>query len=220
MIATTYARVLSEQGRHRQSLGIYRGAIRSWPGDSMLFHDYAVAARRAGLREEAVRAEQASIALDPKNGAAQNGLGLLLVEDNRVGDATRAFELAVAADASSAEYLANLGNAKRASGDRAGADAAYRSALVSDPGAANALNGLAVLLVESGRPLDAVPLLERAAASAPDFWEARLNLGIAHQTAGNLDAASAAYRALLAAAPRTSLERRAAAELLASVARQ
>ena len=81
VIATTYARVLSEQGRHRQALGIYRGAIRSWPGDSMLFHDFAVAARRAGLREEAVRAEQASIALDPKNGAAQNGLGLLLVEE-------------------------------------------------------------------------------------------------------------------------------------------
>ena len=108
----------------------------------------------------------------------------------------------------------------RASGDRAGAEAVYRSALVSDPGAANALNGLGVLLVESGRPLDAIRLLERAAASAPDFWEARLNLGIAHQTAGNLDAASAAYQAVLAAAPGTSRERRAAAELLASIARQ
>ena len=166
----------------------------------MLFHDLAVAAQRAGLRDEAARAEQAAIALDAKNGAAHNGLGLLLVEANRVGEARQAFERAVAADPSSAEYLANLGNAKRASGDRAGAEAAYRSALASDPGAANALNGL-------GRPAgrdrgtarrDSPP--RAGGRIRRDLWEARLNLGIAHQTAGNLDAAAVAYRAVLGGA--------------------
>ena len=129
MIATTYAGVLSEQGRHRQALAIYRDAVRTWPADTMLFHDLAVAAQRAGLRDEAARAERAAIALDSKNAAAHNGLGLLLVDANRIDEAKQAFELAVAADSSSAEYLANLGNAKRASGDRTGAEAAYRSAL-------------------------------------------------------------------------------------------
>jgi Tfp pilus assembly protein PilF len=186
----------------------------------MLFHDLAVAAQRAGLNGEAARAEQAAVALDAKNGAAHNGLGLLHVEANRVVEARQAFERAVAADASSAEYLANLGNAKRASGDRAGAEAAYRSALASDPGAANALNGLGALLVESGKPLEAIPLLERAAGADADFWEARLNLGIAHHTAGNLDAAAVAYRAVLAGARRASREQQAARELLASIRRQ
>ena len=219
-IAATFARALSEQGRHRQALAIYRSAVRTWPADSMLFHDLAVAAQRAGLRDEAARAERAAIALDSRNGAAHNGLGLLLIDENRVGEARQAFELAVAADSSSAEYLANLGNAKRASGDRTGAEAAYRSALNADPGAANALNGLGVLLIETGRARDAVPVLERAAASDSTHWEARLNLGIAHQTAGNLDAAVTAYRAVLAGAPRSSRERQAAAELLASLARR
>jgi Tfp pilus assembly protein PilF len=219
-IAVTYASALSAQGRHRQALAIYRDAVRSWPGDSMLFHDLAVAAQRAGLGDEAARAEQAAIALDTKNGAAHNGLGLLLVEANRIDEAKQAFERAVAADASSAEYLANLGNAKRASGDRAGAEAAYRSALASDPGAANALNGLGALLVETGKPLEAIPFLERAAASDASLWEARLNLGIAHQTAGNVDAAAVAYRAVLRAPPRFSRERQAAAELLASLGRK
>jgi tetratricopeptide (TPR) repeat protein len=219
VIAATYASALSGQGRHRQALAIYRKAVRSWPGDSMLFHDLAVAAQRAGLRDEAMRAERASLALDPRNGAAHNGLGLLLIEANRVDEAKQAFTLAAAADSSSAEYLANLGNARRATGDRAGAEAAYRSALVSDPRAANALNGLGALLVETGKPLEAIPLLERAAASDANLWEARLNLGIAHQTAGHLAAAAAAYRAVLAAPPRFSRERQAARELLASIGR-
>jgi choline-sulfatase len=219
VITTTYARTLSEEGRHREALAIYRNAVRQWPRDSMLFHDLAVAAQRAGLSDEAARAEQAAIALDPGNGAAHNGLGLLLVESDRTGEATQAFERAAAADPSSAEYLSNLGNARRASGDRTGAEAAYRSALASDPGAANALNGLGVLLVETGRAVEAVPVLQKAAAADPNLWEARLNLGIAHQTAGDLEAAAAAYRAVLAAPPRFSHERQAASELLASIRR-
>jgi arylsulfatase A-like enzyme/Flp pilus assembly protein TadD len=219
VIANTYARTLSEQGRHREALTIYRNAVRTWPGDSMLFHDFAVAAQRAGLRDEAARAEQAAIVIDPKNGAAQNGLGLLLIESGRIEDAKQAFERAVAADPSSAEYLSNLGNAKRASGDRAGAEAAYRSALAADPGAANALNGLGVLLVETGRASDAIPLLQKAVDADSNLWEARLNLGIAHQTSGNLDAAAAAYRAVLGAPPRFGRERRAAMELLTSMQR-
>ena len=87
-------------------------------------------------------------------------------------------------------------------------------------GAANALNGLGALLVETGKPLEAIPLLERAAASDASLWEARLNLGIAQQTAGNLDAAAVAYRAVLGAPQRFSRERQAAKELLASLARR
>ena len=159
------------------------------------------------------------MALDPQNGAAHNGLGLLLVEDNRLDDARRAFERAVAADTSSVEYMVNLGNAKRASGNRSGAETAYRSALALDAGSANALNGLGVLLIESGRPLDAIPYLRKAAQTDPGLWEVRLNLGIAHQTAGQLDAAAAVYRAVLAAPPRFTRERQAATELLASIDR-
>jgi Flp pilus assembly protein TadD len=144
---------------------------------------------------------------------------LLLIEDNRFDDARRAFERAVAADTSSVEYVVNLGNAKRASGDRSGAETAYRSALELDAGSANALNGLGVLLVETGRPAEAVPVFEKAVTSDPTLWEARLNLGIALQTAGQLDAAAAAYRAVLAAPARFDRERRAAAELLASLSR-
>jgi len=53
---------------------------------------------------------------------------------------------------------------------------------------------------------------------SPDFFEARLNLGIAYQQSGNRDRAIATYRSLLAEAPRRfTRERRAATELLAQL---
>ncbi|MCX6550967.1 MAG: tetratricopeptide repeat protein, partial [Acidobacteria bacterium] len=133
------------------------------------------------------------------------------------GAALQAFEQAVALDQASVEYLVNLGNARRAAGDPAGAEADYRSALSVDAASANALNGLGVLLVEGRRAQEAVPFLERAIQADPRFWEARLNLGIAYQTAGQSAAAATAYRAVLGAPPRFSRERRAAEELLASL---
>jgi choline-sulfatase len=219
VITTTYARTLSELGRHREALAIYLDAVRTWPDDTMIFHDLAVAAQRAGRRDEAIRAEQASLTLDPRNAAAHNGLGLLLIENNHVDEAMQAFERAVALDGSSVEYLTNLANAKRALGDRVGAEATYRAAVALDPLWANALNGLGVLLVESERALEAVPYLERAVGADPGLWDARINLGIAHQTVGQFTAAAAAYRAVLAAPSRYRRERRAAAELLASLPR-
>jgi tetratricopeptide (TPR) repeat protein len=72
-----------------------------------------------------------------------------------------------------------------------------------------------VLLVQQRKAAEAIPWFERALQRAPDFYEARLNLGIAYQQSGNRDRAIATYRALLAdAPPRFARERRAATELL------
>ncbi|MEK6630523.1 MAG: sulfatase-like hydrolase/transferase [Acidobacteriota bacterium] len=215
---SVYARALSESGRHREALSVYRQAVRRWPRDSMLYHDFAVAAGAAGDRDEAVRAERAAIAVDAGNSAAHNGLGLLLIERGQTDGARQAFERASVLDKTSAEYRVNLGNARRAAGDMAEAEAAYREALDRDGAFAGALNGLGVLLVQQNHPADALPFFERALKADPAFWEAHLNLGIANQQAGRLDAARAAYRAVLGAPPRFARERRAASDLLAALA--
>ena len=80
----------------------------------------------------------------------------------------------------------------------------------------DAANGLGVLLVEAKRPAEAIPWFERAAA-APDFVEARLNLGIALQEAGQTARAAETYRSILAAPPQFKRERDAAAKLLAAL---
>jgi arylsulfatase A-like enzyme/Tfp pilus assembly protein PilF len=224
---STYARALKDAGRATAALAVYRDAARRWPTDATLLHDLAVAARDAAassaaplarsLRDEALRADRAALALDPDSAVALNGVGLLAVDENRPADAARAFERAAALDPNNASYWANLGNAKHAAGDRTAADQAYRRALEADAHQPDAANGLGVLLVEAQRPAEAVSWFERALAAAPDLVEARLNLGIALQQSGDPTRAAAAYRAVLASAPPHAREREAAAKLLAGL---
>jgi choline-sulfatase len=216
---STRARALSDGGAHAAALAIYRRAVARWPEDANLFHELAVAARLAGNAAEALKAERAALALEPELSAAHNGVGLLMTDASRHDEASAAFERATASDPTNAEYWVNLGNARRASGNVRAARDAYRSASDLEPSSADAANGLGVLLVQERRALEAIPLFERALASAPDFTEARLNLGIAYQEGGQPDRAASVYREVLAAARPGSPERRAAADLLRSLGR-
>jgi choline-sulfatase len=225
---TTYARALREHGQLDTAITVYRQALRRWPADATLLHDLAVAVREAAnrmpggaearaLRDEAVRAEEAALALDSNSATAQNGLGLIAVDNDRAAEAVMAFERAAAIDPNNATYWTNLGNARRALGNGAGAGQAYRKALDVDPRAADAANGLGVLLVEARQPADATAWFERAIAAAPDLVEARLNLGIALQQLGQTERAAAEYRHVLESPPRYKREREAASKLLASL---
>lgn len=217
---STYARALARAGRHRDALDAYRQAVSRWPADATLYHELAVAAREAGDGDEAMRAEQASLALDGGQAAAHNGLGLLLADVGRHGEAARAFERATRLDPTAASYLANLGNARRAVGDVAGAFEAYRQALGHDPNLADAANGLGVVLVQQQRPVEALSWLERAVRVEPSFVEARLNLGIALQESGALARAAEQYRAVVAAPGSHPRERAAARALLAQIGKR
>ena len=220
------ARALKDAGKLTEALEAYRSAVRRWPSDATLFHDLAVAARESAevasgpaahaLHEEAARAERAALVLAPDNALAHNGLGLLAIDQGQPQAAAAEFERASTLDPTNASYLANLGNARRAIADRAGAEQAYRRAMAISDRAADAANGLGVLLVESQRPAEAVTWFERALASAPDFVEARLNLGIALQESGQPGRAIEQYRQVLNARG-AAREKKAAAKLLASM---
>ncbi|HET7619972.1 MAG TPA: sulfatase-like hydrolase/transferase [Vicinamibacterales bacterium] len=211
---STYARALKDTGRAAEAMKVYRRALTRWPKDATMYHDLAVAARAAGDARQASAAEQAAFALDPSNAAAANGLGLLQAEEGQAPQAVRWFERATAADPTNAEYRTNLGNARRDAGDLAGAERAYREALQIDAASADAANGRGVLLVQQHRAAEAIPWFQRALTSAPDLYEARLNLGIAYQESGQSVKAMEEYRRVLAGAPRGSRERDAAGTLL------
>ena len=222
-----YARALKDAGQTANALAAYRRAVHRWPADATLLHDLAVAARDAAsagrgaderaLRDEAARAEQAALVLAPASAAAHNGLGLIAVDAQRPREAAGEFERATTIDPNNASYWANLGNARRSTGDRAGAEQAYRQALTVDASAVDALNGLGVLLVETNRAGEATRWFERAIAASPDFVEARLNLGIALQQSGDTRHAAETYRAVLGSPGRHTREKEAAAKLLAGL---
>ncbi len=220
LFQATLARSHMEAGQSQAAVDLYRAAVARHPRDPNLFHDLAVAARAAGDNAEALRAEQAALALDKDNPAALNGLGLVHIDAGRAADAAAAFERAANADRLNPSYWTNLGNARRELGDPVAAEVAYKRALAVDAGYADALNGLGVMLVQRGPAgaREAIPLLTRAIERAPDFHEARLNLGIAYQESGELGKAAEMYRQILADAPATATrERQAAEELLGRI---
>ena len=81
-------------------------------------------------------------------------------------------------------------------------------------GLADAANGMGVLLVQQHRATDAIRWFEQALAGSPRFTEARLNLGIAYQEAGNRDKAIEMYRRVQKETPPDAREHRAASDLL------
>jgi arylsulfatase A-like enzyme/Flp pilus assembly protein TadD len=214
---STLAQALKDTGRTAEALRLYKRLVTKWTDSPTLFHDLAVAAREAGEEREALRAEQAALALDAHDSNAQNGLGLIYVDAGRFIEAVGAFEKATTLDANNASFWTNLGNARRAAGDIAGADRAYTRALSIDPKYADAANGKGVLLVQQQRPRDAIALFEQALAANASMYEARLNLGIAYQEAGDRAKAAEAYRRVIADAPPRAKEKRAASDLLAAL---
>lgn len=216
VFVTGYARALAALGRHADAARALKAAVARFPQDAPLFHDLAVAAREAGDATEALKAEQAALALDDSYAAAHHGLGLLYAEAGRGGEALGPFTRAVELDAGNAAYWADLGNAHRDDGDVTRADEAYGRALTLDPTHADAANGRGVLLVQAGRPADAIGWFIRALSRDANFHGARLNLGIAYQQSGQAALAAQTFRELLRRAPRGSRERDAATRLLAT----
>ncbi len=79
-------------------------------------------------------------------------------------------------------------------GDRLGAIAEYRQALLCDPGNILAWNSLGVVLAGLGRQQEARQSLEEALERAPNDLNTLYNLGNLHQHLGNLDESRRFYR--------------------------
>src|SRR5690606_18426164 len=73
----------------------------------------------------------------------------------------------------------NLGAALNAAGDKAGALDQYEAAARLDTTSPDALNNLATLALDAGRPAEAIPLCRSALQLRPDFALAHNNLGTA-----------------------------------------
>ena len=81
------------------------------------------------------------------------------------------------------------------------AAAAYRQVLAADPGNADALHLLGLTERQAGRGQEATALIRRALTLAPHLIEARLNLANILQAGGDMAAARAQWRMVLALDP-------------------
>lgn len=88
---------------------------------------------------------------------------------------------------------------QHSSGDLTKADGLYRQALVENPQNAVALHWRGVIALQTGQPETAARQIEAALALAPDYTEARINLGNVYQALGKLHKAIDCFKSALKA---------------------
>ena len=95
----------------------------------------------------------------------------------------------------------NQATAHHQAGRRREAEAGYRAILSAEPGQADALHQLGLLLAETGREGEGIAMMERAIAQRSSFVEARFNLGTVLHGIGHSAEAATHYRAVLEQKP-------------------
>lgn len=174
-----------------------RGEVPAWLG--------LISARRAlGDLEGAHAAAMDALMHTPPDAQAPilGLLGAVAVERRDWALAAEALARSTAAEPDPGA-LNNLGVARQAVGDPAGAEEAYRASLALDPGQASTLNNLGNVLAAQGRAADAEAAYRAACAARPAFVDALYNLCLLLRDKGPEGAAEALdlVRARLAAQP-------------------
>lgn len=126
--------------------------------------------------------------------------GIAFVKNEKFAEAKDHFKKAIAIKPTPTAWT-YLGVTAERTGDRTGAEEAYKSALKLDVGFTEAAQNLSALYLDDpARPDDAIALLGAALEKNKDKDSVKLlmNLGYAHGLKGNVEAANKAYEAALA----------------------
>ena len=217
------ARSYRQAGDLSRAIQYYRRAVAAAPEDPDGRYDLAVTLQEAGRTTESLHEIEETLRRDSSRPEALDVLGIAKFSEGKLPEALAEFDRAATIDPRSPATQNNRGNVLRELKRFDEAEAAYRKAIELAPLYADPWNGLGALEVERGRPREAVVCFARAIALAPENHEARLNLGIALETSGDLTSAVSAYRDFLRASkddPRFSRQRAVAAQLIARLSQK
>lgn len=170
--------------------------------DAAAWFNLGFAETALGNMTAAEEAYAKTIAIDPKIFPAHLNLGMLLVAGKRPADALPHFKAAVELKPTHARATALYADALLATGDRAGARAAYDAALALDADASATLAASGRLAIEEKNYALAEKQLARAAELSPKGLNpkdagAQLELARVYILNGHPDRAADIYRAFL-----------------------
>ena len=158
---------------------------------------------QAGNLDAAIAGYRGFLQQEPQHPEANRLLGLALFARGEVAPARVALEHAAKLAPANAALLNDLGNARRAAGDKAAAIDAFSAAIAADPGFAFAHFNLADALLEAGEA-------KRASAAYDDIiargfagidGDLQVNRGLCRLQLGDAAGAMEAFRAALALEP-------------------
>jgi tetratricopeptide (TPR) repeat protein len=152
----------------------------------------------AGRYPEAGQLLNRALALAPNDALTITDIGRVLVAENRVEEAVKAFEAAVAGRPDLSTSWIELGSAREILRDDEGAQAAYERARSAAPGNAEAWAALASLVMRRGQVAEAHSLAQEATRLRPGHPGASLVLAAVEFDRGATEEARARLEALLA----------------------
>lgn len=185
--------VLNREDNPAESLQVYtRAASLNTPKsddlkivatDYVLLNDYP----------DAIKWMRQAIDADPKNEAAWYGLGRCYYSQSSFSDAMQSFQYALKLDPTDIRAQTNLALSLEMLNEPAKADAEYRRAIAlakTDPHSDQwPYLDYGSFLLEQGKAAEAIPLLEKATAIAPQCADCHGKLGRALESAGKNEAA-------------------------------
>jgi tetratricopeptide (TPR) repeat protein len=164
-IRRALAELLVRSGRSREAIETL-AAVGPHP-EAKTLQVLGRACADAGRIDDARRAFDAALALEPAEAAFLVDRGELALREKKPAEAQDWFQRAIAADPEVPGALVSLGTALAATGDSAGALRCWRSAVERDPRDFRALFNLGVLEGRLGNVEDARRCLERFRREAP-----------------------------------------------------
>jgi tetratricopeptide (TPR) repeat protein len=176
MAALRLGRLRESRGELDQAIDAYKAAAAklSGPAQGEALGRMSVAEDSRGMSNAAASAK-AAIAADPEGAWPTIAMCYQRAHEGQVDEAIALAQKAVAAGGGAAATGA-LAHAQAAKGDLAAAEASYRQAVASDPGAIGPVVGLATVLCQTGRAAEAEPMLKKVIDSSPGAVEAYMEM--------------------------------------------
>jgi len=200
LVGTGWCRL--DQGDLEGAEAFLTAAVRFRPGKAHAWLSLAEVRRRQGRGRQEDQALRRAVQVEPFYPEVLYRRGLALLKKGDPKGARRALDSAVLVETARGDFWLALGEARWASGERAGAVEAYGRALEVRPGWAPALAGAGRVLLLSGLYQEAARVLESAAAASPRWAEPHALLAGAYAALGKTDRARS-RKALAAKLERT-----------------
>jgi protein O-GlcNAc transferase len=184
--------LLQQQGRLDEAIAAHQRAIALRPDYPTAHLHLANAFKRDGKLDDASAAYRRALALKPDLVEAHNSLGVVLQSQGRLLEALDAYERAIKLRPGDLEAAYNRAVALQQHGRGSEAEIAYRDILRQSPNRFVYVN-LGALLLEQGRPHEALAAFDAALTLDAGYAEAQFNRGVVLAQQGRLAEAVEAY---------------------------
>ena len=167
----------------------YEHALSVAPPSLELYYNLGIVYMRLADHQQAITYFEKALKMLPGSIEILISLAEVKRATKDIQGALAYYEKIFAINPKSAPAYQSMGNTFADFGYEADAELAYRTALSFDPALITALNGLAIILIRTGRHADAVEILNQIRETHPEEAGILRNLAMAHAASGDFIAA-------------------------------